>query len=196
MKKLIIASHNQDKVAEILDFVKPYGFAVETARQHGVSEPEETGNSFADNALLKVRNTFMHTHLPSLADDSGMAVDALGGAPGIYSARWGGESRDFNMAMQRVKTELEAKNISPNGSVAFFICVLAYIDETGAEHIFEGSIKGHLSFPPRGSHGFGYDPIFVPDGYDKSFAELGADIKKSISHRSIAMAKFRNFLAQ
>lgn len=196
MKKLIIASHNQDKVAEILDFVRPYGFVVETARQHGVSEPEETGSTFSDNALLKARNTFMHTHLPSLADDSGMAVEALGGAPGIYSARWGGDSRDFNMAMQRVKTEIEAKNLIPEGSIAHFICVLAYIDETGTEHVFEGTIKGHLSFPPRGNNGFGYDPVFVPDGYNKTFAELGADIKNKISHRSIAMEKFRNFLAK
>lgn len=192
-KKLVIASHNKDKAKEIAEFLAPYGFEVITAGEAGVDEPEETENTFAGNALLKARNCAIKSGLISLADDSGLEVDALNGAPGIYSARWGGSEKNFLMAMQRVEDEIKNKSLNPEGAKARFVCALALVFPDGREEVMEGTVEGTLTFPPRGSKGFGYDPIFIPNGYSETFGELASTVKSSISHRARAFEKFRKF---
>jgi XTP/dITP diphosphohydrolase len=195
ISKIVIASHNQGKVREIGELLSPFGFAVVSAAQLNVDEPEETGLTFAENALLKARNTTERTGMVALADDSGMAIAALGGAPGIYSARWAGESKDFSVAFERIKKELKEKNIQPNDGIrASFICALCLYFPGGENHIFEGRIDGTLTFPPRGDKGFGYDPVFIPEGYDITFAEMEHDKKQAISHRARAFAKLVKYL--
>lgn len=192
-RKLIIASHNKDKAKEISEFLSPYGFEVITAGEAGVDEPEETENTFAANALLKAHNCARKSGLISLADDSGLEVDALGGAPGIYSARWGGSEKNFKMAMKRVYDEIKKLNLDPEGANARFICALAIVFPDGKEEVMEGKVEGTLTFPPKGDKGFGYDPIFVPDGYNETFGQLPSSVKSSISHRARAFEKFRKF---
>lgn len=194
-KKIVIASHNKGKLKEIGELLAPLGFAVVSAGELGVDEPEETGKTFAENAILKARNTMEKTALPALADDSGLAIPALGGAPGIYSARWAGADKDFSVAFTRIEKELKEKNISDiNGVDAYFICSLCLAVPDEKEQVFEGRIDGKLTFPPRGNHGFGYDPIFIPQGYDISFAEMDAAKKHSMSHRARAFQKFLEYL--
>ena len=151
-------------------------------------EPEETGDSFAANAELKARAAAMAAGLPALADDSGVEVQALGGTPGIYSARWAGPDKDFAHAMARVEKELAA---SPDGADrrARFTCVLALAWPDGPCDLFSGEVRGHLVWPPRGDKGFGYDPMFVPDGQRLTFGEMEPDAKHAISHRAVAFAK-------
>jgi XTP/dITP diphosphohydrolase len=189
MKKLIIASHNQGKVREIGELLAPLGLEVVSAAALNLPEPEETGDSFHANAALKSLAAAQVAGLPALADDSGLCVAALAGAPGIYSARWAGAQKDFTLAMERIRTEIEAKGASAEGAVAYFVCVLSLAFPYGREMAFEGRIEGRLTFPPRGASGCGYDPIFVPDGYDFTFAEMDAEHKHRISHRSRAFAK-------
>lgn len=185
---LVIASHNAGKVAEIGAMLAPLGFKVLSASETGLSEPEETGSTFAENAILKAEYTAHHTGLPALADDSGLAVDALGGAPGIYSARWAGADKNFASAFARIQNELGDKP-----ATAHFVCVLALALPTGTQ-TFEGRIDGKLIFPPRGERGFGYDPIFIPDGYAQTFAEIDPAEKNRISHRARAFAKFLDYM--
>ncbi|MBN8543746.1 MAG: RdgB/HAM1 family non-canonical purine NTP pyrophosphatase [Alphaproteobacteria bacterium] len=193
---LLLASHNQGKLVEIRDLLKPYALEVISAAEKNVSEPEETGASFAENAALKALHSAKATGLIALADDSGLSVAGLDGAPGIYSARWAGERKDFAFAMQRVHDELAAKSIAPQGAAASFICNLALGWPDGyVEHV-EGEIKGTLTFPPRGDKGFGYDPIFIPEGYDVTFAEMDANTKHRISHRGRAFALLAKRLAK
>lgn len=185
---LVVASHNEGKVREIRDLLRPFRVTTRSARELGLSEPEETGASFAANARLKAEAAARGARLVALADDSGLEVEALGNAPGIYSARWAGEARDFGAAMARVERELAA---IPNASKrARFVCALAiaYPDSHPTE-IFEGTVEGTLTFPPRGSKGFGYDPIFIADGQTMTFAEIEPDAKHAISHRAHAFAK-------
>lgn len=184
---LIIASHNSGKVAEIADLLRPLGVSVESAGDLGLPEPVEDGATFADNARLKAHAAVAATGKPALADDSGLAVSALGGAPGIYSARWaetpGG--RDFAAAMARLQAEL-----GDNGDrSAGFICALALAWPDGYVETFEGRISGEIVWPPRGTCGFGYDPIFRPTGDDLTFGEIDPDEKHAISHRAIAFRK-------
>ena len=164
-----------------------------SAKDYNLAEPEETEATFKGNALLKARAAFETTGLPSLADDSGLCVDALDGAPGIYSARWGEtpNGRDFKVAMQKVNAELGGIDGSQS---AYFIAVLAYIDEAGQEHCFEGRMNGVLTWPMRGEYGHGYDPIFVPEGYELTCAEMQEEEKNKISHRAKAVEKFKNHL--
>ena len=185
--KLVIASHNQGKVREILEMLAPYGIEPVSAADLDLPEPDETGTTFLANAELKALQAADLTGLPSLADDSGLCVDALGGDPGIFSARWAGETKDFKVAMQRVNDAIEATG--PEASrAAHFICVLALAWPDGHVEWFEGRVDGTLVWPPRGTGGFGYNPIFVPEGSDQTFAEM-PDAKKAISHRAMAFEK-------
>jgi len=186
---LVIASHNAGKVKEIGALTAPLGIRVISASEAGIDEPEETGDSFAENATLKAVYSSNPTGLPALSDDSGLVVPAIGGAPGIYSARWAGPNKDFNVAFERIQKELG--DLPAN---AYFICVLALSIPGRPVELFEGRIDGTLTFPPRGEKGFGYDPIFIPEGHNKTFAEFDPDFKNSISHRAIAFAKFLEFL--
>ena len=185
---LVIASHNQGKLREIEELLAPFDFEMKSAGALGLPEPEETGGTFAQNAILKARAAADASGLTALADDSGLAVAALGGAPGIYSARWAGANKDFSSAMARVERELNDKGAKDFS--AKFVSVLALARPQGETEIFEGEVHGHLVFPPRGDKGFGYDPIFVMDGTDKTFGETEPSYKHSISHRARAFAKF------
>jgi len=184
---LVVASHNPGKVREIRDLLAPFGVETRGAAELGLAEPEETGMTFAENAALKARAAAKASGMPALADDSGLAVDSLGGAPGIYSARWAGEAKDFSIAMARVERELKDKGTRDFG--AKFVCALALCLPDGNCEIFEGEVHGTLGFPPRGTKGFGYDPIFVADGMTETFGEIGPEQKHAISHRARAFAK-------
>ena len=189
--RLVIASHNPGKVREIADLLGPYGAEAVSAGDLGLPEPEETGASFAENAALKARAAAAGSGLPALADDSGLAVAALEGAPGIYSARWAGPGKDFSLAMQKVEDELAARGTENRG--AAFVCALGLAwpggDTGGACETFEGRIEGRLVWPPRGTRGFGYDPVFVPEGHDMTFGEMEPAAKHAMSHRARAFAK-------
>lgn len=194
-RRLVIASHNPGKVAEFRDLLNPLGYEVVSAGEAGAPEPEETGESFAQNALIKAEACMTASGLPALADDSGLEVAALGGAPGIYAARWAGPDRDFHVAMSRVERGLqEARADTPESRRASFACALC-LAETGEDyHIFMGRVFGHLVWPPRGDRGFGYDPVFVPDGHDMTFGEMAPEAKHRISHRAAAFAKLLAYL--
>lgn len=185
--ELVVASHNPGKVREIKDLLAPFGIATKGAEELFLAEPEETGTTFAANAELKARAAAEASGLPALADDSGLAVAALGGAPGIYSARWAGPSKDFAVAMTRIRHELDAMNAKDR--TAKFVCALALAVPGGACQIFEGEVHGTLTFPPRGGKGFGYDPIFVADGMSQTFAEIEPAVKHAMSHRARAFEK-------
>jgi XTP/dITP diphosphohydrolase len=184
---LVVASHNPGKVREIKELLAPFGIATKGASELGLPEPEETETTFAGNAALKARAAANASGLPALADDSGLAVTALDGAPGIYSARWAGEAKDFEFAMQRVERELKEK--SARDLSAKFVCALALAEPGKEPEIFEGEVHGHLVFPPRGTRGFGYDPIFVADGMSETFGEIDPAQKHAMSHRARAFAK-------
>jgi XTP/dITP diphosphohydrolase len=185
--RLIIASHNEGKVREIADLLASFGIEAVSAAKLGLPEPEETGDSFAANARLKAISAARSSTLPALADDSGLEVAAIGGAPGIHSARWGGAAKDFGLAMDRLHRKLEAT--SAKGRKANFTCALALASPDGSAQVFEGKVFGTLTWPPRGTRGFGYDPIFVPEGYDETFGEMELELKDSISHRARAFEK-------
>lgn len=184
---LVVASHNAGKVREISELLAPFGLEVTSAAELGLIEPEETGTTFAANAELKARAAARAAKLPALADDSGLEVAALNGAPGIYSARWAGTPRDFPAAMERVRTEMAASR-NPDTS-ARFVCALTLAWPDGHMETVEGEVRGHIVFPPRGTRGFGYDPIFVADGHERTFGEMTPDAKHAISHRADAFAK-------
>ncbi|HZT46630.1 MAG TPA: RdgB/HAM1 family non-canonical purine NTP pyrophosphatase [Hyphomicrobiaceae bacterium] len=190
--RIVVASHNAGKVREIIDLVAPHGLSVVSAGELGLPEPEETGSTFADNARLKALAAARAAGLPALADDSGLEVHALGGLPGIYSARWAGPAKDFSVAMARVAEELEARNAwtrSP-GPAANFVAALCLAWPDGETASFEGRVDGHLVWPPRGTKGFGYDPMFVPEGHDQTFGEMEPDAKHALSHRARAFRRF------
>jgi XTP/dITP diphosphohydrolase len=187
-QRLVVASHNQGKVREIEDLLAPYGLSVTGADALNLPEPEETGATFADNAILKAEAATRGSGFLALADDSGLCVEALDGAPGIYSARWAGETKDFRFAMKRVEDALHA--LGTPDPRAYFVCVLALAAPGMTTETFEGRVYGTLTFPPRGDRGFGYDPIFVPEGYRFTFGEMDARAKHAISHRARAFEKF------
>ncbi len=190
---LVLASHNKGKLAEIRDLLAPFGLNVIGAGEIGLPEPEETGKSFAANAELKARAAANASGKLALSDNSGLAVTALDGAPGIYSARWAGESKDFSAAMARIEREL--KDRSATDYSAKFVCALALAAPHGETGIYQGEVRGHLVFPPRGKNGFGYDPIFVADGMDKTFGEIEPAAKHAMSHRARAFEKLKKALA-
>ena len=193
MKQLLIATHNQGKVLEFQQMFDGMDLEIKSAADFDLAEPEETEKTFEGNALLKARAACEATGLPALADDSGICVDALDGAPGIYSARWGEtpDGRDFNVAMERVHKELGGID---GTQTAYFIAVLALVYPNGQKELFEGRMEGHLTWPMRGDCGHGYDPIFVPNGYDVTCAEMSAEDKNAISHRAVAVEKFKKYL--
>jgi len=182
--RLVIASHNPGKVEEITALLAPFAVETVSAASLGIAEPEETGDSFEANAALKARAAAEASGLPALADDSGLVVPALGGAPGIHSARWAGPAKDFRVAMERVHRELGDKDRS-----ARFVAVLALALPGDREELFRGEVEGSLTWPPRGDRGFGYDPIFVPEGATLTFGEIEPVEKHRISHRARAFAK-------
>lgn len=185
--QLIVASHNAGKVREIKALLGPHGIEPVSAGELGLPEPEETGATFAANAELKALAAARGGQHPALADDSGLCVDALNGAPGIYSARWAGPTRDFRIAMTRIRDELRHKGLTT--SAAKFVCALTVALPSGEMQTFEGEVHGTLTFPPRGDHGFGYDPIFIADGMDQTFAEIDPAEKHAMSHRARAFEK-------
>ena len=197
--KLVIASHNAGKVREIRALLEPFGIEPVSAGDLGLPEPEETGTTFAENALLKAHASAGASGLPALADDSGLCVAALDGAPGVYTADWaekqwfeaqalGGAGRDWYLAMGKVEGKLAEQGPDVDRS-AFFICTLALAWPDGHEEIFEGRVHGTLAWPPRGTMGFGYDPVFVPMGRHHTFAELDPAEKHAMSHRADAFRK-------
>ena len=195
--KLVIATHNAGKLREISELLAPYGIECVGAEELDLPEPEETGITFVDNAELKARQAADLSGLPSLADDSGLSVDALHGAPGIYSARWAEDeagSRDFGRAMERVWQGIEAAG-EDAGHDAHFVCALSLAWPDGAIETFEGKVFGTLVWPPRGDRGFGYDPMFVAAGMDRTFGEIDPAEKHRISHRADAFAKLTAALA-
>ncbi len=182
---LVVASHNGGKLREIADLLAPFGFLVRGAAELGLAEPDEAGTTFEDNAILKARAAADTSRLIALADDSGLSVTALDGAPGIYSARWAGADRDFAAAMARVEREMAGAS----DRLAKFVCVLALAFPSGETETFRGEVEGRLVFPPRGTKGFGYDPIFVADGMRETFGEIDPALKHAISHRARAFEK-------
>jgi XTP/dITP diphosphohydrolase len=191
-EKLVVATHNDGKLREIRALLEPFGIACTGASELDLPEPDETGVTFVDNAELKARVAADLSGLPALADDSGLCVEALGGMPGVFSARWaeareGG--RDFHLAMQRVWEQVEA--CGPRVSRdAHFVCALAIAwPNDGQSESFEGRVDGQLVWPPRGDKGFGYDPMFVPEGHEQTFGEMDPDEKHAMSHRARAFRK-------
>jgi XTP/dITP diphosphohydrolase len=193
--RLVIASHNAGKVKEIRALLAPFGIEPVSAGELGLPEPDETGTNFAENALLKALASAHGSGLPALADDSGLCVAALGGAPGVYTADWaekqsfeGGPGRDWYMAMGKVEGKLAELGPDTDRS-AYFICTLALAWPDGHTETFEGRVHGALTWPPRGTLGFGYDPVFVPTGRSDTFAELDPAEKHAMSHRADAFGK-------
>jgi XTP/dITP diphosphohydrolase len=184
---LVMASHNKGKLREIGELLAPFALTIKSADELGLPEPEETGATFVENAVLKARAAAEASGHAALADDSGLAVTALDGQPGIYSARWAGETKDFASAMIRVERELKAKKTTDYS--AKFVCVLALARPNGETAVFEGEVEGGLVFPPRGDKGFGYDPIFVANGMRETFGEIEPAIKHGMSHRAKAFQK-------
>ena len=190
--KLVIATHNPGKLREIAELIEPLGIKCLSAADLGLPEPEEIGNTFVDNADLKAREAADLSGLPALADDSGLCVDALHGAPGIFSARWAEDeqgNRDWHRAMEKVWREVEAAGPDA-GHDAHFACALAIAwPNDGQAENFEGRVDGTLTWPPRGDKGFGYDPIFVPAGHEATFGEMDPAQKHQMSHRADAFRK-------
>lgn len=189
--KLVVASHNPGKVWEIKQLIAPYGLDAVSAGDLGLDEPEETEATFIGNAELKARYAARGANLPALADDSGLEVDCLDGAPGIYSARWAGPAKDFSVAMKKLADEISARDAWNPTPRANFTCALGLAWPNGDTQNFEGKVFGHLVWPARGGNGFGYDPMFVADGMDQTFGEIEPDQKYAISHRSRAFALFK-----
>jgi XTP/dITP diphosphohydrolase len=194
-ERVIIATHNGGKLREMRELMAPYGIDCVSAGELGLPEPEETGVTFMENALIKARAAAMAANLPALADDSGLCVAALDGAPGIYSARWAGEAKDFAAAMALVEEKVKALGcVAPEQRASWFISALAIVWPDGHAEEFEGRIDGVLVDPPRGTAGFGYDPCFLPEGHSRTFGEmtseekhgLPADGSRALSHRARA----------
>lgn len=190
--RIVIATHNSGKLREMRELLAPYGVEAVSAGELGLTEPEETGADFISNALIKARAAAKGAGLPALADDSGLCVEALGGAPGVYSARWAGDTKNFAGAMARIEDEVK-KAGSPSRR-AFFVSALAVAWPDSSEEVFEGKVFGELTFPTRGTQGFGYDPCFTPDGHSRTFGEMSAEEKhgvpadgsQALSHRARA----------
>ena len=194
-QRLVVASHNPGKIREIGDLIATFGVEAVSAGTLGVSEPEETETTFAGNARLKAVHSADATGLPALSDDSGLEVEVLGGEPGVYSARWAGPSKDFAVAMQKVADAVAAKGgWNPAGGTpgprANFTAALCLAWPDGTTRVFEGKVFGRLVWPPRGLHGFGYDPMFLADGETETFGEMAAGKKHTISHRARAFKLF------
>ncbi|WP_114186442.1 RdgB/HAM1 family non-canonical purine NTP pyrophosphatase [Microvirga aerophila] len=195
--KVVIATHNAGKLREMQELLGPFGVEAVSAGELGLPEPAETGHMFAENAAIKAHAAARTTGLPALSDDSGLCVDALDGAPGLFTADWAGPAKDFPAAMGRVERELQKRGIAENGNrKAHFVSALVIAWPDGHEELFEGRVFGQVVWPPRGTEGFGYDPMFQPDGFDRTFGELSREEKhgidwskpepKALSHRARA----------
>jgi XTP/dITP diphosphohydrolase len=201
-KTIVVASHNAGKIREIQDLIGPFGFTAKSAAELNFIEPDETGTTFEENAIIKALASARVSGMPALSDDSGLAVDALGGAPGVYTANWAETvdgTRDFPMAMQKVETALgDAGAISAAARTARFVSVLCLAWPDGHTELFRGEVEGNVAWPPRGDQGFGYDPIFQPQGYEATFGEMSAEQKhgwkpgepEALSHRARAFKLF------
>jgi XTP/dITP diphosphohydrolase len=195
--RLVIATHNPGKLAEMRELLAPYGIDAVSAGELGLKEPDETGMTFGDNARIKAQAAAAATGLPAFADDSGLAVDALGGAPGIHSARWAGPERNFLEAMETIEEKLRERSAAaPASRQAHFVSALCVAWPDGHTEEFEARVDGVLVWPPRGDQGFGYDPMFLPDGHDRSFGEMSSQEKhglpphgSGLSHRARAFLK-------
>jgi len=188
--KLVFASHNQGKIREMGSLLIPFGIEVISVADLGFDEPEETEDTFVGNARIKAHFAVKSSGLPALSDDSGIAVDALDGAPGVYTADWAEtpNGRDFPMAMEKVWSKLEALN-APHPRTAAFRCTLCLAWPDGHDEIFEGIAPGSVTWPMRGAEGFGFDPMFVPDGFAKTFGEMSPEEKQPLTHRTDAFKK-------
>ncbi|GAA3057998.1 RdgB/HAM1 family non-canonical purine NTP pyrophosphatase [Rhizobium viscosum] len=201
-KTIVVASHNQGKIREIQDLIGPLGFTAKSAAELNFIEPKETGTTFEENATIKALASAQASGMPALSDDSGLVVDALGGDPGVYTADWAETSngtRDFNMAMEKVEKALEkAGATKPEQRTARFVSVLCLAWPDGHTELFRGEVEGTVAWPPRGMQGFGYDPVFQPEGYDVTFGEMSAEEKhgwnigkpQALSHRARAFKLF------
>jgi XTP/dITP diphosphohydrolase len=195
--KVVIATHNPGKLKEMRELLSPYGIETISAGDLGLDEPVESGTSFTENAKIKATAAADAARLPALADDSGLAVEALDGEPGIYSARWAGEKKDFAFAMKTVEEKLQIKKAAtPEKRRGAFVAALCLAWPDGETVIFEGRVDGRIVWPPRGNQGFGYDPIFLPDGFNRTFGEMSAEEKhglpprgQGLSHRARAFLK-------
>jgi XTP/dITP diphosphohydrolase len=195
--RLVIATHNPGKLAEMRELLAPYGIEAVSAGELGLPEPEETGTSFRDNARIKAQAAVAATGLPAFADDSGLAVDALDGAPGIYSARWAGPDKNFRSAMETIEDKLHERGATtPDRRKAHFVSALCVAWPDGHLEDFEANVEGVLIWPPRGDKGFGYDPMFLPDGHERTFGEMPSVEKHGLpphggglSHRARAFLK-------
>ena len=189
-QNIVIATHNKGKLEEFAQLLAPYGVKTKSVGELGLAEPAETESTFRGNALIKAEAACKASGLITIADDSGLCVDALDGAPGVYTADWAGPSRDWMQAMRLVEEKLQAAGATtPAERKAQFMCTLCVLWPDGEVRYYEGVAPGHLTWPPRGSLGHGYDPAFVPDGQDVTFAEMSPDAKNKISHRARALEK-------
>jgi XTP/dITP diphosphohydrolase len=201
-RRIVVASHNEGKLKEIAELIRPFGMEARSAAELGLPEPDETGTSFEENAYIKAHAAAVATGLPALSDDSGMCADALGGQPGVYTANWAEApegKRDFMIAMQRVEDLLREKGaVEPKDRAARFVCVICLCWPDGHAEYFRGEVEGQLIWPPRGRLGFGYDPVFLPDGHTRTFGEMSPEEKhgwkpgkaEALSHRARAFQKF------
>lgn len=185
--RVVIATHNAGKLVEMRELLAPWGVEAVSAGELGLPEPEETGTTFAENAAIKAHAAASASGLPALADDSGICVEALDGAPGIFSARWGGPEKDFAAAMARINHELTARGLGPDSRRrGHFVSALVVAWPDGEQALFEGRVFGDLVWPPRGERGFGYDPIFRPDGHQATFGEMDSDAKHGVDWNAVA----------
>ncbi len=201
-RKIVVASHNEGKLREFADLMAPFGFEAKSAKEFGLPEPDETGTTFEENAYIKAYAAAHATGLPALSDDSGLVVDALGGQPGVYTANWAEKpegGRDFMMAMKKTEDLLQAKGAArPADRKGRFVAVICLAQPDGSAEYFRGEAEGTLVWPPRGDKGFGYDPVFMPDGFSRTFGEMSAEEKHgwrpgqpdALSHRARAFQKF------
>ena len=194
--RLVVATHNKGKLNEFRDLLGPHGVELVSAGELGLPEPAETGTLYAENALIKARAATAATGLAAVADDSGLAIEALDGAPGLFTADWAGQPRDFAAAMARVDRELALRGVATAGARGHFVSAIALTWPDGEEAIFEGRVFGTLAWPPRGTEGFGYDPMFVPDGFTRTFGEIERQVKHGLpphggglSHRARAFLR-------
>jgi XTP/dITP diphosphohydrolase len=188
--RIVVASHNPGKVREIADLLRPLGIETVSAGELDLPEPEETETTFDGNARLKAEAAAKASGLAALSDDSGLCVDALGGAPGIFSARWAGPAKDFKVAMQKVEHELRDRYaLSPDQRKAHFVCALCLAIPGQESVVYRGEVHGLMVWPPRGDKGFGYDPVFQPEGHQITFGEMDPDAKHAMSHRARAFAQ-------
>ena len=195
INKIVVASHNEGKVREINALLKKQHIKTISLKKFNINEPRETGLTFKENSILKSRNTSIKTNLPAIADDSGLCIPVIDNAPGIYSARWAGKRKDFSLAINKIEKKMRAVcDMKKKNRIAIFVCALSLYFPDDTYKVFEGKVYGHLQFPPKGSNGFGYDPIFVPKGFVKTFGEMKYSFKERISHRAIAFQKLNRYL--